>query len=127
MTRPDWPIACISIVAATLAAAPPASAHHSLAMYDIQHTLTLSGTVKAVHWTNPHISIDLVVKDDKGVAEWTIEAPSPLTLARRGWTRHALKVGDKAVFQVHQMRDGSLAGSLVSASVGGEMIGKPPS
>jgi hypothetical protein len=121
MARFDWRMA---VLAAAIAS--PASAHHSLAMYDIQHTLTLSGTVKAMNWTNPHIFIILAVEDDKGATDWTIEAPSPLTLLRRGWKRKALTVGDKAVFQVHQARDGSRSSSLVSASVNGVMIGKPP-
>ncbi|HUO21922.1 MAG TPA: DUF6152 family protein [Caulobacteraceae bacterium] len=120
---------CAAGLAAALLASAPATAfaHHSLAMYDIQHTLDLSGTVKQVRWTNPHIQFVLVVKTADGAAtEWSIEAPSPLTLARRDWKRGALKVGDKADFEVHQARDGSSTASLVSASVHGHLIGKPP-
>jgi hypothetical protein len=40
------------IGAIALLLAVPAAAHHSTAMYDLDKTLTLKGTVKVFHWTN---------------------------------------------------------------------------
>ena len=35
----------------------PVVAHHSFAMFDWSHTMTLDGTVREFQWSNPHASI----------------------------------------------------------------------
>ncbi len=37
------------------------SAHYSGAMFDTQKSVTLSGTVKVLQWTNPHCWIQILV------------------------------------------------------------------
>src|SRR5215470_6522750 len=79
----------------TLAVAAPGLAHHSTAMYDMNHPVTVSGVVKRFEWTNPHAFVYLEVKDDKGNSvEWEVEMMSLNHLRGYGWTRNTEKVGD---------------------------------
>jgi len=84
-----------SVVALSMMLVQTARAHHSTAMYDMEHPTTLKGVVKNVEWTNPHGYIYLDVKNDKGgVDEWAIEINSPNYLKHNGWTSSMVKAGD---------------------------------
>jgi hypothetical protein len=86
------------IIAAGLiaAASDRAAAHHSFAAFDITSQKTVSGTIKQVDWTNPHIWIWMNVVNEKGgVDTYGFEGMSPNFLARRGWTKSSMKPGDK--------------------------------
>lgn len=100
------------VAAALLLAAGIASAHHSTAMFDMTHTVKLSGTVTQFDWTNPHTFIWMEVTDSSsGTPEsWSIEGMSPNYLSRNGWTRHTLKPGDKIDMEVHLLKDGRKGG-----------------
>jgi hypothetical protein len=86
-----------------------AEAHHSFAAeYDAKKPITLKGTVTKVEWTNPHARFYIDVKDESGnVANWNLELASPNVLARNGWTRHSLSVGDQVTVEGAQAKDGS--------------------
>ena len=93
-------------------------AHHSFAPFDMASQKTVTGTVKTVEWTNPHTWIWLDVANDQGVVEpWGFEGMSPNYLARRGWTRTTLKVGDKITVSYRPLRDGSKGGMFVSTKL----------
>ena len=71
------------------------NAHHSTAMYDSAHPITVTGAVKKFDWTNPHAFIFLDVKNEKGeVVEWGVEMMSLNHLRGYGWTSKTVKVGD---------------------------------
>jgi hypothetical protein len=71
------------------------TAHHSTAMYDRDHPVTVTGVVKKFDWTNPHAFIYLDVKDDKGnKVEWEVEMMSLNHLRGYGWTSKTVKAGD---------------------------------
>jgi Family of unknown function (DUF6152) len=71
-------------------------AHHSSAAYDLDHPLTLEGTVTNFEWSNPHVFIHFDVKDDKGnVENWRVEGNSPNMLTRVGWSKDMIKPGDQ--------------------------------
>lgn len=110
--------ATLSVVLA-LAAAAPAFAHHSFAMYEPTKTLTLKGTVKTFQWTNPHVVIWILVQPDDGSAaqEWSIETTSPGVLTRGGWTRQSIKTGDRVSVTFSPLRDGSHGGGLNSVTL----------
>lgn len=107
------------ILAAMAGAAPPASAHHSFAMYEPTKTLTLKGTVKTFQWTNPHVILWILVQPEGGGAaqEWSLETTSPGVLTRAGWTRQALKAGDRVSVVFSPLRDGSHGGGLKSVTL----------
>src|SRR5467141_3342152 len=74
----------------------PLFAHHSGSAFDLEHPVTLKGTVTNFEWSNPHVFIALDVKDDKGNVEpWRVEANSPNRLSRVGWKKEMIKEGDQ--------------------------------
>ena len=89
--------------------ASTAAAHHSFAAeYDAAKPVTLKGAVTRVEWTNPHARFYVDVKDDKGtVTNWNLELASPNVLARQGWTRKSLNVGDVITVEGSLAKDGS--------------------
>ena len=101
-----------------------ASAHHSFAMFDNQQEKTLTGTIKEVQWTNPHIWVQVMVKDTATAqdVEWSIEGGSPNNLARKGWSRNSMKAGDKVVVVIHPLKNGDNGGSLVKVTVNGQPL-----
>lgn len=96
------------------AAAYPVAAHHATTMFDRDNTVLLAGTVKELHWTNPHVVIFIENTGGKDTAPglWVVELTSPGNLVRSGWTRTAVKPGDKVSVDVHRLRDGSKGGGL---------------
>jgi hypothetical protein len=96
-------------------------AHHSFdAEYDSSKTKTITGYVTKVDWVNPHAYVYLDSKDDKGVvASYRIEMGPPYALARSGWNKDTIKVGDKITIDNAALaKDGSnTAGSLPTTSM----------
>ena len=104
----------------------PALAHHSFAMFDREHAVTLVGTIKEFQWTNPHSWIQIEAPDDKGVVkEWSIESNSTGTLSREGWRPGSFKPGDKVTIKIFPMKDGSPGGTFVGAVLAnGQTLGR---
>ncbi len=101
-------IATIALLALS-ATASAALAHHSFsAEFDVNKPIKLQGTVKRVQWINPHTWIFIDVKKPDGTTEeWGVEAGTPNTLFRLGFTREALPVGVEIVVDGYESRDGS--------------------
>ena len=91
-------------------AAVPVTAHHSFAMFDQRKVMTLEGTVTEFQWTNPHSFIEIDVPQRGGVRHWSIELNSPNNLRRQGWSRNALKAGDKITLRMNPLRNGEPGG-----------------
>jgi hypothetical protein len=105
-------IRALTVAILVVAAVADAQAHHSSAMYDQEKTLTLRGVVTQVRWTSPHVNVSVLsdaVRGQAGVA-WVLEATSPGNLMRAGWTRTAIKVGDRVSVVVAPLRDGTHGG-----------------
>lgn len=101
------------VAALGIALAAPASAHHSFAMYDSTHQITIDGVVKDFQWTNPHVWIQVLVANAQGgTDEWGVECTSVNFMTRRGWNKHTLKAGDKISLTLSPLRDGSKGGSF---------------
>jgi len=111
------------LAAAAIAAAAPAFAHHSFAMFDITKQQTVTGTVSRIDWTNPHIWLWIDVPNDKGGSDtYGFEGMSPNFLARRGWTRTTLKAGDKITVNYRPMKDGKNGGMFMTAKANGKAL-----
>ena len=106
----------VLLAAVILGICVPVNAHHSFAaVFDVDSSIAVSGTVTEVEWMNPHAWIYIDVKDDDGGSEnWAFELGSPNGLMRRGWSRKSVQVGDTISVAGYRARDGSLRGNLKS-------------
>ncbi len=111
-------VSTFGITAALALSCSAAVAHHSFAMFDLGKDLTVEAVVKEVQFTNPHVWLQIMVTDAKGVAtEWSIESGAPGMMLRNGWKPSTLKPGDKVTLTMHPLKNGSPGGSLVSVKV----------
>ena len=94
-------------VAVTALVALPSDAHHSTAAFDNTRVVKLEGTITQFRWINPHASIKLDAKSDGDDPDgiWTVEMTAPNVLINEGWTRTALKNGDKVTMFVNPLRN----------------------
>jgi len=108
-----------TIVAAAATLCWPAQAHHSFAVYDVNKTVVLKGSVKTFQWSNPHCVIWVLIQPEGGgePQEWSIETTSPGVLTRSGWTRTAIKPGDRVSVEFNPLRDGFHGGRLMSITL----------
>ena len=101
----------VLVVTGLSAAALPVAAHHSFSAFNTTETKTVTGTVRNLEWTNPHIWLWLNVPNDKGSVDvYAFEGMSPNFLERRGWTKSTLKAGDKVTVDYNPLRDGKNGG-----------------
>ena len=99
---------------ALLAAALPAGAHHSYAMFDRGKTVSITGTIRTWEMINPHSYLWVNVKAESGADQvWGLEGGGTAALARAGVTKSAVKPGEKVVVDLHPLRDGRTGGMLV--------------
>ena len=90
--------------------AEPVVAHHAFgAEFDATRPVKFKGTVTKMVWVNPHAWIYVDVKNaDGSVEEWMVEAGTPNTLLRRGFTKQSLQAGTEITVDGYQSKDGSL-------------------
>ena len=109
-------------VAAALAFASTASAHHSPSLFDQRAELTLTGVITTYQWRSPHLYFHLQVTDDPDAeGEWEIEAQSVRVMALVGWSQKSLAPDDRVVVVVNPARNRSkrlALGRLVSKADG---------
>jgi hypothetical protein len=113
-------IMALSAFLGLAAGAYPVAAHHATSMFDHATTLTMNGTVTEVHWTNPHVAIFVngSFKEGEAPAVWLLEMTSPGNLVRSGgWTRTAIKPGDKVTVDLSPLRDGKKGGALKKITI----------
>jgi len=113
------PVKSIAVSAlAAVVIAVPAFGHHSHAMFDRDTTLTVTGTVAALDWTNPHVWLHVDTTDEEGEAvRWSLELGSPAQIARRGWRPRTVSPGDVVSVALNPLRDGGQIGSLVGIAL----------
>ena len=84
--------------------------HHSFAAeYDATKPVSFKGYVTKLEWNNPHVWFYVDVKDENGnvTQKWDCEAANPNALARQGWKKDSLKVGDLISVEGSRAKDGS--------------------
>jgi hypothetical protein len=76
--------------------------------FDEAKPVKLQGTVTKMEWINPHswIHIEVTGEDGKAVP-WMIEAGTPNTMVRRGFTRDSLKAGTELIVEGFLSKDGA--------------------
>ena len=96
-----------AVVSLAMAVVVALSAHHSLSVeFDTDKTVTLTGSITEMKWSNPHGWLYIDVKDAKGeIQKWAVEFASPNQLYRRGWRREDLPVNAVVVVNGYPSRD----------------------
>lgn len=101
----------LAIVAGLVSLSSPLAAHHGITNYDLKKTITLTGTITAFDWSNPHCLAYVDVADDAGnVKHWTLEMASTYVMTHRGWDKGSLKRGDHVVIEAHPAANGAPIG-----------------
>jgi hypothetical protein len=113
---------CAVILGLGLAA--PLLAHHSFAAeYDSTKVVKLTGNVTRVDWQNPHAYFYIDVKNSETgrIENWAFEMGAPAVIAKQGWTKTTLKIGDVVIVEGARAKDGGFHGnarSVYMASTG---------
>ena len=112
---------------AVLLFAGPALGHHSNAALDMESETTIEGTVTEYSLRNPHSYFVLDVVNAAGeTVSWEVQMGSTNSLARRGWGRDTLAVGDQVSVNLHAARDGRPYGLITSAEKNGQTLSYEP-
>jgi Family of unknown function (DUF6152) len=82
--------------------AAPVLAHHGFETeYDNNKTITATGVVSKIEWTNPHMHLYVDVTDAGGKVTNNLELTSPNAIQRQGWNKNDLVPGEKVTFKAH--------------------------
>ena len=104
----SWRLAFLAVLAGLLMVSLPVWAHHGTAAYETAKLTTVKGTVTDFQFINPHVEINVEVKDDKGkIEKWLGEANSPNVLSRHGWSKDMIKPGDQITVIGYRAKNGS--------------------
>ena len=110
---------------AIVAFADTAGAHHNMsALYNVDEVMTVSGTLTRIDWRNPHIELDVEVKDGTTVQKWTLEGPPPSAFRKRDVDKGDMEMAlNKTVtVDVSPARDGSHAALLRTMTLPGGKV-----
>jgi hypothetical protein len=95
--------AIFAAAGALLLTAAPAFAHHPFsAEFDANAPVHINGKVSRIDWGNPHVMIQVVATN--GNQNWTLEAASPTELAKKGWSRDTVKIGDQIAVDAYKAK-----------------------
>ena len=118
----------LAAVIGSLVIASPLLAHHEWPV-DRTQRITLHGTVTAITWANPHVTIAVDVESNGSIEHWRVGGSSPQFMSKCGWTKKTLTPGDVITVIGYRFKDGTTAAlmrTIVLAS-GQEMYyGAPP-
>lgn len=94
-----------------LAASSTVFAHHALGVeFDTAKTVTLTGQITRVVWSNPHVRVYIEVRDKSSKAEnWEVDMGSPNMEALRGLKVDTFRPGDWVRVDAYPARNGSNA------------------
>lgn len=113
-----------------LCAASVAWGHHSFtAEFTAEKTATLTGEVTQVWFHNPHVRYLFRLTNDDGVDEtWDARGSPVVWLARKGWKKDSIKVGDRVAFYGFLGRDGRKMLSIMTVTLedGTQLVDRVP-
>lgn len=86
----------LTAAAALLVVTQPLFAHHGGAAFDDTKSVTFTGTVTEMNYSNPHVLVYWDVTEGEAAGKnWSGWLTAPNKLNRAGWTRKTLQAGDK--------------------------------
>ena len=109
-------LAAATVVAAVLiTSGANLHAHHSHAMFDMTREVSITGTVTAYAYRNPHVFLYMDVKAEDGtVQNWAVEMSNISNMESRGIYLSTFKPGDTITVKLNPLRDGRLGGNYTS-------------
>jgi hypothetical protein len=112
-------VCAVAAGVAMLATAWPIVAHHSFAAeFDRSRTITVTGAVTRLEWTNPHARLYVDGTDETGKKqEWDFELGPPNGLMRNGWRRDSLKAGLKVTVEGFRSKTSSVVANARSVKL----------
>ena len=119
------------LYAVALASLPAtAAAHHSFtAEFTAEKTASLTGTVQQVWFRNPHVRYVFTVAGEDGHEEtWDARGSPVVWLARKGWTKDTIRVGDTVTFYGFLGKDERRLLSIITVTLedGTEFVDRVP-
>ena len=119
-----------TLLIGAFAFAPAALAHHSFtAEFTAEKTAALTGTVTKVWFRNPHVRyVFTVTNADGSEEEWDARGSPVVWLARKGWKKDSIRVGDTVTFYGFLGRDGRKLLSIMTVTLadGTELVDRVP-
>ena len=111
------------IAAVAAAAAVPAVAHHSFAMFDTSREIELRNlTVREWQWTSPHTWLFAIAANGD---RYTIEGGNPGLMRRQGFTKGSMAPGMRVTVYMAPLRNGQKGGAINAVILpGGRMLGE---
>ncbi len=107
-----------------------AQGHHSFtAEFVADKTATLKGTITQVWFRNPHVRYLMVVVNEDGEEEtWDARGSPVVWLARKGWKKDTIQVGDTVEMYGYLGRDGIKMLSIMTITLadGTVLVDKAP-
>jgi hypothetical protein len=96
-----------------------AHGHHSFtAEFVADKTATKKGRITQVWFRNPHVRYLMVVETEDGEEEtWDARGTSVAWLARNGWKKDTIKVGDTVEIYGYLGRDGKKLLSIITVTL----------
>ena len=119
----------ISLVAGMLLVRAAYGHHSFTAEFVADKTARLKGTITQVWFRNPHVRYLMVVENEDGVEEtWDARGSPVVWLARKGWKKDTIQVGDTVEMYGYLGRDGIKMLSIIDITLadGTVMVDKVP-
>ena len=91
--------------------ASPLLAHHEWPV-DRTRQVTVTGTVTAYTWADPHVMIALDVQANGTIEKWKVGGSNKKNSAANGWDKNTLKPGDVITGTGFRFKDGSNVAQL---------------
>ncbi|HSP69809.1 MAG TPA: DUF6152 family protein [Bryobacteraceae bacterium] len=104
----------LTVLAVSIAAGSLWAHHSTSAVFDMNKKIQVTGTLTKVDWINPHISIFVDAKGEKGIDAWHFEGSPPAWFRRVGVNKNdiAKATGQMITVDGVKAKDGSLYGYL---------------
>ena len=116
MKSVNRPARRILVVVGALMLVQPVIAHHSGAGFNAGEVKEVTGTIKEFQFKNPHVWIQVLVRNAEGrEEEWSVEWGSPNVLARQGVRPATFPPGATVTMRVNPMPNGAPAGGFIGA------------
>ncbi|MBU3077658.1 DUF6152 family protein [Sphingomonas quercus] len=106
------------VIVLALLITAPAAAHHGWSSYDESKSLTVTGTLTQVNWTNPHGTAQMTWNKEL----WTIVLAPTQRMDARGLTQAMIAPGQRVILTGYARRDGTREMRIERITAGGKTV-----